>query len=172
MNTNKTILVVLVLTFSLMMLLGCTTPVMTDKESFSKLTQLQQKYFVVNGYSSNLTTMNDYISQLALLRAKSGGESAKVIETELYSAEAFYYLNKTIVDSAPLNSKQIKCSSNEVQNVISSITLAFDSSSKAVALINSLNSTQQSYLRVNQSEMILGQQEEINQIKKFFEEKC
>ncbi len=172
MGLNKTIIPFAIIAISLVLLFGCTAPTQTDKEALSKFTLLQQKYFVVSGYSSSITTMNDYISELSLLRSKSGGESAKIIEAELYSAEAFYYLNKTIIDSAPIDSKLIKCSSNEVQGIISSITLASDYSAKAVTAINSLSAEAKNSLRVTQLQMVVGQQEEINQIKKFFEEKC
>jgi len=171
MSTYKGILGIVIFTLFAVLLFGCTST-QTDKESLSKLSLLEQKYFMVNGYSSSVTTMNDYISELSLLRSKAGGDSAKVIEAELYSAEAFYYLNKTIIDSSSINSVQIKCSSSEVQNVISSIKLASEYSVKAVALINSLNSEKQKALRENQLQIVLGQQEQITQIKKFFEEKC
>ncbi|MFA6065016.1 MAG: hypothetical protein WCW44_06435 [archaeon] len=172
MGLNKTILSSGITVLFLVLLFGCTAPTQTDKEALSKLGVLEQKYFVVNGYSSSITTMNDYISELSLLRSKSSGESARIIEAELYSAETFYYLNKTIIDSAPINSKQIKCSSNEVQEIISSVTLAFDYSTKAINSINSLSEEAKKSLRENQLQIVLGQQEEINQIKNFFEEKC
>jgi|GEM_PF-1406359 len=171
MSLPKTAFVGLIAALSLILLFGCTTT-QTDKEALFKFSLLQQKYFVSNGYSSNLTTMNDYVSELSLLAAKSGGESAKIIEAELYSAEAFYYLNKTIVQSVSIDSKQIKCSSNEVKEIITSVKLASDYSSKAVISISALTVDQQNSIRTNQSNLVLGQQEEIEQIKKFFEEKC
>jgi hypothetical protein len=173
MNTKKMAFTVTLVLIALLFLglFGCTSP-QAEKDNLTKFTSLQQKYFVVAGYSSSLTTMNDYISALSLLRASSTGSSAKIIEAELYSAQAFYYLNKTMVDSAPIDYKQIKCNSTEVKNIISTINLASEYSAKAVIAINGLNADQQTALRTNQLQTVLGQQESINEIKKFFEEKC
>jgi hypothetical protein len=171
MNARKATIGALLSLLLFLTLFGCVSP-QTEKDNLTKFTTLEQKYFVVSGYSSSLANMNDYISELSLLKAKTNGESGKVIEAELYSAQAFYYLNKTMIDSASINYKQIKCNSTEVKDLISTIKLASDYSAKSVTAVSALSAEQQNSIRPNQLLIAQGNQQSISEIKKFFDDKC
>ena len=169
MNLSKLILPVLLV--ALLFSLGCVN-IGGDQKSLEDFSKLEQKYFVKEAFSTNPSSMNDYISELSLLRSHASGSSAKVMEAEIYSAESFYYLNKALTGSISLNYQSLKCSSVETKQVISSITDASLSVQKAIEKLQSLSETEKSYLRVNQLDLVKGFSTQINQIKQFFENKC
>jgi len=171
MNALRKSIAVFALLGMLALMLGC-TGLSSDKDSLSQLAALENKYGVKDSFSPNAETMNDYISSLSLLRGKSGGSAAKVLDAELYSAEAFYYLNNALAGSAMIDFQKMGCSSKEVRGAISSISLAENYYNKAIPAINALSGDEKNYLRQNQLETIQGYGSKITQIKAFFAQKC
>ena len=155
------------LVFSL--LFGC---INLNDTSLQKMATLQQKYFVTQSYSTSQITMTDYITSLADLRKTASGENVKIIESEIYLAESFNYLNKTLSESTKVGYVNFNCSSKEAKLMINYITLAFNSINQAEETYNGLNSTQKEKLRVNYNDLLAGYKEQISNIKTYIETKC
>jgi hypothetical protein len=169
-NLSKSIAVFALLAL-LALVMGCTS-LSSDKDSFGQLAALQDKYGVKATFSPNVETMNDYISDLSLLRGKAGGSAAKVLDAELYSAQTFYYLGRALSASATIDFQKMGCSSKEIRGTVSSISLAENYYNKAVPAINALSNGETKYLRPSQLETIQGYGDKITQIKAFFAQKC
>jgi hypothetical protein len=152
------------------MTLGCT--IQSDPQTLVSFVKLQSKYGVKEAFSSNLFTMNDYISELSALKTQSSIGLAKTITAEIYSAQAFYYLNKTLSESSQINYTSIKCSSKEVMSILSSVTLAKDNAENAITALGGLSDSEKKNLRVNQLDDVKNYAEQINQIYSFFSDKC
>lgn len=153
----------------IVLLLGCT--VQNDSQALGKFTALEQKYFVTNGYISNPERMNEYASALAELKAKTTGGPAKIIEAEVFSVNAFNYLNQTIIASTTIT-PQTKCFSKEIMSAIKLINIANENATKAVSLIQNLSDAEKKSLRANQLETVQGYATQIAQIKTYFTTKC
>jgi hypothetical protein len=173
MNQKKALLITLlvILFFSIQLMFGCTISP-SDEDALKKFTQLQTKYGVTTAFSTNLAVMDNYTTDLAALRGKTTGSAAKIIEAELYSAQAFYYYNTTISLSREINYQNIVCSSKATKDTISSITMAKEKVDQAVNIIQSLNSEQLAKLRPNQLDNVKKYQASIDGIYGYFEEKC
>ena len=168
---DRKLIVAIVLIALIFLTLGCVSP-QAEKQAVEKMNLLQQKYLIKENFSTNQTTMNDYINELSMLKSQNLGGEGKIIEAELYSAQAFYYLNKALILSTSIDYQKLSCSSKEVKETISSINLAEEYQQKAVSLIQSLSGDQQKNLRTNQFETINNYEQTISQIKNFFEQKC
>lgn len=151
--------------------LGCTQTI-SDKDAYSGLNALEVKYSAVDSLPTQNTQLNDYISALATLRSKSGGSAAKVIDAELFSAQAFYYQNNALLLAAGLDAQNMRCSSKDVKAAIAQIGLAQDSYSKAVAAINSLFGDESTHLRQGTLDAVNSYGDRIKQLKAFFDSKC
>ncbi|MFA5931036.1 MAG: hypothetical protein WC821_01860 [archaeon] len=171
MNGKISALVFAVLALALLSISGCVTPV-DEQKNFDALAKLQTTYLVKTGFSSNLSTMSDYINLLSELKSKTSGSAGKVIEAELYSAQTFYYYNKALVDSTSIDYQKMSCSSTATKSTISSITLANDYATKATTALSGLFENEKDKLRANQLETVKGYAEQITQIQKFFADKC
>ncbi len=163
--------ILLILLIGVQLLFGCTLSP-TDEESLKKFTQLQEKYGVNTAFSTNLTIMNDYTTDLAALRGSVTGSNAKIIEAELYSAQAFYYYNNTVYVSRGVDYQNINCNAKATKDTISSITIAKEKATQAIATMQTLSSDQLSKLRPNQLDDVKKYQIAINGISDYFEEKC
>ena len=168
MNAKNLAVILVVL---LALLFGCALPG-NDPALYEKLSALEQKYFVAQNYSSNLTPMNDYINELIQLKSTANGSFGKVIESEIYSAQTFYYLQKALVSSTAIDYQNISCSSTEVKDTRALIKIAKINSDKALKLLATLSDAEKVNLRPNQIDLVKGYTSQIDQIVKFFDEKC
>ncbi|MCX6803731.1 MAG: hypothetical protein NTY48_04130 [Candidatus Diapherotrites archaeon] len=157
--------------FLVTFLFGCTTSV-SERDALSQLQELQSKYSVVGGFSSSSASLGEYISDITLLRSKTSGSSEKILTAEIFSAQTFYYLNKAMGLSQTISMDKVSCSSKDVKDAITSITLASKYYSNAIDELSSLSQQEASALRPNQLGSIKGLSETITPIKAFFEEKC
>jgi Leucine-rich repeat (LRR) protein len=153
------------------LLLGCALP-QSDAQSLAKLSTLKEQYSVTKAFSTKMSTMSNYISELALLRGKSSGDAAKIIDAELYSAQTFYYLNQSMQNSKQIDYISFQCRSKEVTETISLIKIAQQNSFKAIQSIQNLTDAQKKSLRENQLETIEEYARQITNLKAFFDEKC
>jgi len=152
-------------------MLGCTAT-LPDKNAFEQLAALQEKYSAKVSFPANEIMLNDYVSELSLLRGKTAGSAAKVIDAELYSAQAFYYLNKSLSTSAGIDFSTVRCSSKEIMDSVSSAALAKEYCNKAVSALGALSSDESKYLRSNQLGAVKGYGDKIVQLESFFKGKC
>jgi hypothetical protein len=153
------------------LLFGCTTP-QSEQDSLKKFTQLQKKYDVELSFSTNLAILNNYTTDLALLRGKSAGSAAKIMEAELYSAQAFYYYLNSVSLSKEIDYTNINCNQIETRDAISSIKTAKQNADFAVNSIQRLSANELTYLRANQLDTVKKYQTAISGINDYFEEKC
>lgn len=131
---------------------GCAQP-QNEGKSLLELEQLKAKYGVAEKFSANVSEMNDYVNELSILRAKSGGNAAKAIDAELYSAQSLYYLLGALDASVALGNYGINCNSAEARTLKSASSLAASSSEKAVAAMGQIDP---SNLRPNQLDSVKG----------------
>ena len=136
----------------LALIFGCAQP-QNESKSLLELEQLKAKYGITEKFSSSASEMNDYVSELSALRAKSGGNAAKTIDAELYSAQSLYYLLGALDASVALGNNGINCNSAEARTLKFDSSLAISSSGKAVAAMGQIDSSQ---LRPNQLEAVQG----------------
>jgi len=148
---------------------GCINPM---DDSLQKMNLLQQKYFVTQSFSTNQSTMTDYITSLADLKKSASGENAKILEAEIYLAESFNYQNKALSESTKLNYVAFNCSSIEAKSMINYINLAFNLNNLAKTSYAELSVSQKEKLRSNYSELLNGYNEQISMMKTFVETKC
>ena len=132
------------------LIFGCTQP-QNEGKSLLELEQLKAKYGITENFSSSVSEMNDYVNELSLLRAKSGGNAANTIDAELYSAQSLYYLLKSLDASVALGNFNVNCNSAEARTLKSFATLSISAADKALAVITQVNP---SSLRSNQAESI------------------
>ncbi|VVB75390.1 Uncharacterised protein [uncultured archaeon] len=161
---------IVVLIAVLFVFFGCTAQ--SDDKSLAQFSALQAKYSVSENFSTSQATMNTYISALAELRGKSSGSPAKIIDAELYSAQAFYYFNKALAEQTAVSYPDVVCSLIEVKSLMSDASLASNYADKAVIAISGLSDLEKSKLRANQLDMMKNYQTQINQTKNFYEGKC
>jgi len=165
---KRVVLIVLVL--ALFMLFGCTTQ--SDEKTLLQFATLQAKYSVNENFSTSQATMNSYISSLAELRGKAGGSAAKIIDAELYSAQAFFYFNKALAEQTAVSYPDVVCSLKEVKSLMSDLTLASNYVGKAVTALSGLSESEKSKLRTNQLEMMQNYESQILPTKNFYDGKC
>ena len=171
MNTKRKLVTITALLFVLILALGCTST-LPDKNAFDALAKLQSKYSATNALPTSTIKLNDYVTDLSLLVGKSSGSAKKVIESELYSAQTFLYLNKAIEQSNLIDYQNMRCASKEVRDVTSSIGLANDNYTKAVNALSSLSTTESKYLRDGQLQTVKSFGEQATQLQTFFDKKC
>ncbi len=151
--------------------IGCTSSP-NDLKYLDNLSKLQQKHGVSSAFSVNLATMNDYISEAAVLAGSASPASKKIIEAEIYSAQAFYYLNKALDDSQSLPYPIQSCTSKEFKSALSSASLSKDYIAKAVISISSLSDNDKAHLRAGQLEVVKGYEEKADALILGLKEKC
>ena len=150
---------------------GCTAP-QSDSASLQKLSALQESFGVKNAYSSNPAQMNDYISGLSELRAKSGGSSAKIIDAELSSAQAFYYLSLALGASNEIDYQSVSCNSKQVSSAVEYDKLALTASTRAISFVSLLSAEELKSMRANQLDMVKSYKASAEQIKSFIASSC
>ncbi len=172
MNKSIQVAIVLLLAFALL-LFGCTAlDPNAEKKSLEQFSKLQTSYGVNENFSPVLGTMNDYITDLAVVAGSAPSSTKKFIEAELYAAEAFYYLNKAINESRTIDYQNIRCSNREVKSTRDMINLANNYQAKASSLISTLTESELNNLRPNQVEIVNGIEAQITPIKEYFDKKC
>ena len=165
---NSTLKVLAIMSVFLL-LFGCLN---FNDNSLQKMDSLQQKYFVKQAFSTNQSTMTEYISSLAELKKNASNDNAKIIQTELSLAESFAYENRALVESIKLNPIAFNCSSIEAKTMIQDLQLAFNSINSAQVNYDSLNDTQKEELRTNYVQLLVGYKEKIVTMKDFVDSKC
>ena len=150
---------------------GCTTP-QSDSASLQKLSALQESFGMKNAYSSNPAQMNDYISDLSALRAKAGGNAAKIIDAEISSAQAFYYLSLALGASNEIDYQNVNCNSKQVSSAVEYEKLALSASARAISLVSALGEEELKSMRANQLDMVKGYKASAEQIKSFIASSC
>ena len=162
-------LAVLAATVMLLALISGCTQTQSDSQSMLQLEQLKAKYGVAEKFSSNVSQMNDYVNELSVLRAKSGGNAAKAIDAELYSAQSLYYLLGALDASTALGNYGVNCNSAEARTLKSASSLAIASSNKAVAAMGQIDA---SNLRPNQLDTVKGYGQEAQDLLTEIERVC
>lgn len=155
----------------LFLLFGCTAALSDDK-ALSEFTELKKEYSAEFSLPTNNILLNDYISALSLLRGKSGGGIAKVLDAELFSARTFFHLNEVFSVSSGINAGTMQCSSKEVKSIISSLDLAKNNQVNAIGAINALSSEEAKHLRNGQLDSVVSYGETIAQFEVFFKDRC
>ncbi len=153
MTKKVFVLITLVVLALFVLSFGCTTSNLGSVSS-QDLSLLQEKYGVKDNFSPNLGVMNNYVSELSVLRARSSLGITNVLEAELNSAQAFYYFQKAISESQLITTEKDFCSSKEFIDVKNYIELSLNYSNKAVNLISSFNLEELSLLRTDQLEIV------------------
>jgi hypothetical protein len=161
---------ILVLGILLFLLLGCT--IQNDGQALSKFSNLQGKYYVKESFSTNPAAMNDYITELAQLKAKTTASPGKIIEAELFSAQGVNYYQKAIALAPLINTTNFKCASKEALEMISLLRIARDNSEKAINSLGKLSDSEKDNLREGQLENMQNVLEQINEYLEFFDSKC
>ena len=149
----KTIVIILVILLALS--LGC-TETKDDGTTMLEFTKLKQEYGTKESYSPDIVVMNDYINDLSKLRAESSVFVSKILDTELNSAQSFYYLLIAHEKSREIDFSPSPCNIQKVRNskgylkTIKFISLSINESKNAVDLLVSLSAGELEHLRPNQ----------------------
>jgi len=172
MNKSFSVLVISLILFSVL-LFGCTAlDPNAEKKSLEQFSKLQKSYGVEDSFSPILGTMNDYITDLAVVASSAPAGTKKFIDAELFSASAFYYLNRALDESQLVDYQNLRCSAIEVKSTMELINMASTYQAKAVLAISTLTEGELKNLRLNQLGTVKGFDNQISQIKAFFDEKC
>jgi hypothetical protein len=145
---------------------------LNEAQAIQEMNKLKEKYGVTEAYSTNEAKMNDYLSELSVLAAKTDEGGTKVIQSELYSGLTFYYLTKTLAGFQLIECQTEKGNSIQIMETKKQLKLAEDNSILAEETFNRLSEQQKQTQRENQLQTIQTHKETIQQMKEYFEEKC
>jgi hypothetical protein len=121
-------IILLITILSIFILSGC-----TSIESEEEIKELQTEYGFEKAFSSNLSEMSDYITELSLLKKDSTQANSK-IDLEIYSAQSFYYLTKAFSSMSEINYSNNYCKSESLLNAKKYLVLSLENSEKALSL--------------------------------------
>lgn len=150
--------------------MGCFYP--DDKKYLDDLSRLKQKYGVSTTFSVNLVNMNDYIAEASVLAGSATPPVKKIIEVEVYSAQAFYHLSKALDDSSNIPYPINNCNSRIFKSTLSNAILSKNYSAKAISLISSLFEEDLKYLREGQLEAVKDYESKAGELISVLKEKC
>ncbi len=134
-----------------LLIFGCISPTL-EQSTFEDFNFLKEKYEVTQAFSVNTIIMNDYISELSIMRSKSSFNLAAVIDAEIPSAKAFYYYSLANQNIRLISINN--CSENDKLTIRQNLNLAISNSNLAINKINSLLFIENSNLRENQKEVL------------------
>lgn len=152
-----------------LLLSGC---ILTNPDSTEQIIELQKKYFVENGFTTNQVIMSEYVSALAELKTNSSMDSMKLIEAEIFLAESFTYYNKALSASEKISFPVINCHAQETKEFTNFVDLATKSVSATEEIYLSINSSQKEKLRDNYFELLSEIKENVSLMKEFIQKKC
>ena len=153
-----------------LLLFGCT--MQSDSESLKDFEELKIRFEMQKGFSPNLITMNDYLIELSALRAKSVGSAGKILDAEISSAQAYFYLASALNASNAIDYLSPKCSSKEVKTTQDFVFLSIKSANDAITKLSALSAQELSNLRENQLEAAKGYKERALEISDYLNQIC
>lgn len=133
-----------------LLVFGCISPV-SNQATFEEFNELKDEYGVVNSFSPNISIMNDYISDISELRARSSFNLATVIDAEIYSAKSFYYYS---IANQKTSLVLGNCSQNQRIEIQRYFRFARDNSDIAINKIDLVLFVDGQNLRENQRELM------------------
>lgn len=154
-------------------LFGCTVPSPNDSVYLKEFNEIKSNHNMENGFFADQLAMNSYLNDLSELRGSIlFGEAGNVIQAEIETANAFYYLVKALSESGSLDFYNINCNDLRIKNTIIYANNAIENSANAERTISGLNDNLKENLRENQLEVVKEYKQNAEQIKMAINELC
>jgi hypothetical protein len=157
------------------LLFGCTAPIpgINDEAAITEFKKIRSDYGMEQGFNPDQSQMNNYLNKLSVFRGAIGfGEAGRVVEAEIDSATAFFYLVKAMSESNSLDFYNLNCKDIKISNTIDYADAAMKNADDAALKINALSPGALSNLRENQLEAVLNYRQSAEQIKIAINELC